>query len=74
MDDNEMFVAIGKFTEQITALQFSVASLQGQVRTLTDAMSEAKGGWKVLMLIGGSSAFFGAAVHKLFAFLGEVLK
>ena len=32
---------------------------------IQSTLSEAKGGWRVLMLIGGASGIFGAAVNQL---------
>lgn len=43
--------------------------LRDDVRKLVDALSEARGGYKVLFAIGASSAAVGASAVKFIAFL-----
>lgn len=46
-----------------------VASVRAMQETLTEiekTLSEARGGWKILMLIGGAAGTVGAALNQLF--------
>lgn len=47
-----------KMIEQMKAMQVTLTSIN-------ETLSEAKGGWRVLMLIGGVSGTVGAAIVKL---------
>ena len=47
-----------KMLEQMKAMQVTLTSIN-------ETLSEAKGGWRVLMLIGGVSGAIGAAIVKL---------
>lgn len=62
-------VDIGKLEVEVAHLRDDVAELKGMVKTLTDhvagvtgQLSEAKGGWRMLMLLGGAAATLGAGV------------
>ncbi len=54
---------------QNVRLESEIKELRDDVRTLLDAVTEAKGGWKMLLLIGSSSAAVGAGVAKMVAWL-----
>ena len=47
-----------KMIEQMKAMQVTLTSIN-------ETLSEAKGGWKVLMMVGGVSGTVGAAIVKL---------
>lgn len=54
---------------QNTELKTEIRELRDDVRTLLDAVTEAKGGWRMLMAVGSASAVIGASVAKLGAWL-----
>lgn len=49
---------------EVATLKTLAAIIQADVRMTRDAVLEAKGGWKVLMMIGGASGVAGAFVGK----------
>jgi len=48
--------------------------LEGQLTSIEEKLSEARGGWRMLMLLGGAAATVGgglmAIAHKVFKVLG----
>lgn len=75
----EMQRDLGKHDAQIDALETRIETLDKDLRemredmrrifekleTINNTLSEAKGGWKTLMLVGGLSAAVGGIVVKL---------
>lgn len=49
---------------ELSTLKTLAATIQTDVRMTRDAVLQAKGGWKVLMMIGGASGVAGAFVSK----------
>lgn len=70
MTDTSIHVeALTRARVDIAQLEVTVASLSTQVAELTrtvnalrDQLTEARGGWRALMLLGGASATLGGAV------------
>lgn len=67
---------IGKHDAQIDALQKQIAMLHDDMKRLNETiseiqatLSEARGGWRTLMWIGGAGAAAGAAATKLLTWL-----
>lgn len=58
---------------QNTELKTEIKELRADVRTLLDAVTEAKGGWKMLMAVGSASAIIGASMAKLVLWLKGAL-
>jgi hypothetical protein len=52
----------GELKAEVRMLVSAVRDLDGKVDTIHDKLTEAKGGWKVLMGLGGASSMIGAAV------------
>lgn len=52
--------------DDMDKLVTSVAAMQSTLSDINKTLSEAKGGWKVLMLIGGASGTVGAALVHLY--------
>lgn len=63
MDD--MSRNFGRMEAQIAALTKSVEQLTTRVEAIDKTLAEAKGGWRVLMLIGGAGSIIGAIATKL---------
>lgn len=59
----------GRLQAQVEVLIKTVESLDRKVDVLTAQLSEAKGGWRVLMLLGGASATVGSALTWLLTHL-----
>ena len=51
--------------EDMDAMLLSMKAMQATLSDISETLSEAKGGWKMLMLIGGVSGTAGAAFVKL---------
>jgi prefoldin subunit 5 len=67
---------LGKHDAQIEALNTQVnrmyadmQQMMGQLTTIQQTLSEAKGGWKTLMWVGGLSAALGGIVVKVMTWL-----
>jgi hypothetical protein len=52
---------------QNVRLESEIKELRDDVRTLLEAVTEAKGGWKMLLMIGSASAAIGASAAKMAA-------
>jgi hypothetical protein len=60
---------LGEHAAHITNLRTDMQEIKTDVRAIRDLLSEAKGGWKTLMLIGGVAGVLGAATSKLLHWL-----
>lgn len=67
---------LGKHDAQIEALNTQVnrmyddmQQMMGQLTTIQQTLSEAKGGWKTLMWVGGLSAALGGIVVKVMTWM-----
>lgn len=49
---------------ELIAIKTSQTAMALDVRAIRDAVLEARGGWKTLMILGGASAAFGAFAVK----------
>jgi len=49
--------------KQIEELTESLKTLTGKVDNIAQTLSEAKGGWRILMMVGGAAGLMGGAVH-----------
>jgi hypothetical protein len=52
----------GELKAEVRMLVSAVRDLDGKVDTIHDKLTEAKGGWKVLMGLGGASSVLGGLV------------
>lgn len=52
--------------EDMDKLVESMAAMQKSLAEINTTLSEAKGGWKVLMMIGGAGGALGAVVTQVF--------
>lgn len=60
--DSEIHRQLGANQQAIDTLTREVHELRTQVQSLTTLIAEARGGWTVLLSIGGVGATIGAAV------------
>lgn len=76
---------IGRHDAQIEALERDVKRMReemhemriefaSELRKINETLSEARGGWRTLMLVGGVSATVGAAVAKVVTWLNVIPK
>lgn len=76
MENNGFQRDLGRHDAQIEALERDVKYMREemhamrtefseQLKAINTTLSEARGGWKTLMLVGGISATIGAAAAKL---------
>lgn len=54
--------AVSALADKVAALTSDVESLSKQVKTLTDLMSEARGGWRAVAGVAGVAGTLGAAI------------
>lgn len=55
-------VQFGKLQATVETLEADMRDMKADVRLIRDAITEARGGWKTLLLIGGAAATAGGAV------------
>lgn len=55
-------VKVAGMEREIARLSTTVGDLVHSVNAMRDQLTEAKGGWKTLMLLGGASASFGGVL------------
>jgi hypothetical protein len=60
---------LGRLEAQVGGLVSQVNDLNFKVGSIDKTLSEAKGGWKILLLVGGAAAAFGALIAKILPFL-----
>ena len=52
----------GRLEQQVAQLNTQVALLQETLATVNETLSQAKGGWRTLMLLGGAGAAAGSLI------------
>ena len=55
--------------DQIGRMEDAIVTLTTTVNGMRDQLTEAKGGWRVLMILGGASATFGGVIAWAFQHL-----
>lgn len=60
---------VGRHDAEIEALKADMAEVKADVKQVLSTLSEAKGGWKTLMLVAGAAGSAGALIGKFFPFL-----
>lgn len=70
----ELHHEIGRHDAKIESLEREVHALRSDVADIKKMLSEARGGWKMLMMVGGLSAAGGAVVAKVLSWIGIVPK
>ena len=58
----EIKAAVGHLQSQLTEIKSKQAAIDSKLDLVVNQLSEAKGGWRTLMLIGGAATTVGAAV------------
>lgn len=81
MENPSIHHDLGRHDAQIESLQNQVKQLHRDLQAvnatlgeINQTLSEARGGWKTLMLVGGLAATMGAAVTKLATWFGWFVK
>ena len=69
---SELYETLGQLSEAVKTLQSGQLDMKESIRRIQDTLSEARGGWRVVMWIGGSAAAAGMAVGALFDFLSSL--
>lgn len=70
-DDPNIHRDLGRLEAQVAALTRQLEAMQTQVREMHDAITSAKGGWRVLVGVGAVAASVGALVTKLLGVLSR---
>lgn len=58
---------LGRHDAEISQLKEDMRSLKDDVHEIKILLSEAKGGWRVLLLIAGAAGAFGAMIASYFS-------
>lgn len=74
MNEADVQRDLGRFEAKISALEISVEELRRVVSELNKTLNEARGSWRMLMILGGASSIMGAMVHKYAESLIGLLK
>ena len=61
---------LGRMEAQINALISQVSALNVKVDAIEMTLSEAKGGWRMLLLVGGITGAVGGIIGRYLPFLG----
>lgn len=59
---------VGRHDAEIEALKADMAEVKADVKQVLSTLSEAKGGWKTLMLVAGAAGSVGALIGKFIPF------
>lgn len=68
MSENEVQIAILK--TELDHMMRDMDSLKQDVKAIRETLSEARGGWKTLMLVAGVSSTLGALMAKFLPWFG----
>lgn len=60
---------LGRMEAQITTLIAQVSALNVKVAAIDRTLSEARGGWRMLLLVGGIAGSVGGVIGKYMPFL-----
>lgn len=73
MNEQIDLIAYGKMQAEVAQLAKDVHELKDMVKTMSDIMQQAKGGWRVLAMVGGVAGTFGAVVAWMASHWSKVL-
>lgn len=59
----------GRLTAEVAQLQHEVTELRTDMKKVLETLQEARGGWRLLMLVAGVAATVGGAVVKFLPFV-----
>lgn len=62
---------IGRHEAKIDKLEQDMETVMRDVSAIKSMLSEAKGGWRVLMLVAGAAGALGAFISKFIPFLAQ---
>lgn len=62
-------IDIAVLKTEVEYLKTHIAEIKGDTKEIKEVLSQAKGGWKTLMLVSGVAATVGAFAAKLLPFL-----
>lgn len=68
----ELHQQLGAHDAKIGHLEYELREMRRELVEIRRVLSEARGGWKTLMLVGGAAGVAGAAATKLGVFLGII--
>ena len=59
----------GRLEQEVKQLTGQMATMQTTLNQINDTLSEAKGGWRVLMLVGGAGVALGGIIAWLIKYV-----
>jgi hypothetical protein len=63
---------LGRHDAEIVNLTREVAEMRKDMKTILTTLSEARGGWKTLMLVAGMAGAVGAFAHQIAIWMGFI--
>lgn len=72
MSDEEVQRDLGRMEAQISSMCHKLDALETEVRVISSTLSEARGGWRILMLVSGASAAVGGLIAKFAPWLASI--
>lgn len=64
--DEEYLQQLGRHEADIATLKKQLDGMEDKLDAVVEILAAAKGGWRTLMLVGGSAAGIGALMSQLF--------
>ena len=61
----------GRLTAKVERLEMEVAEMRADLRAVRDMLSEAKGGWKLMLAVAGFAGTAGAVITKAAMFISQ---
>ena len=58
-------VSVGKLEVQVERLEKDMSEMKGDVKAIRAILAEAKGSWKMLLIVGGFAAAVGSFITKV---------
>lgn len=62
----EMKGAVSSLQTQVTEIKAKLAGIDAKQDVVINQLSEARGGWKIMMLLGGGAGALGAGIAAIF--------
>ena len=60
---------IGRQGGRLDSLERDMSELKTDVKAIRETLSQAKGGWKTLLMVGGAAGAVGAVIGKFIPFI-----
>ena len=65
---------IGRIEGKVNSLESDLTEVKADVKAILAVINQTKGGWKIMMLVGGVTGAIGAFIVKILPFTGGLPK